>query len=93
MLPTVYRPVSPKGYTLSPPIDNILGMNKETNFNDYLTYLRESVGELALYWQKIGKDNPHIKDITAGLNHQDPFIIYKASIAATMLLGDRSIYH
>lgn len=68
-------------------------MNKERSFNEYLTFLRESIENLAEYWEKIGHDNPHIKDITAGLNHSDPFIIYKASIAATLLLEDRSIYH
>lgn len=69
-------------------------MNTKTrSFNDYLFFLRESVQNLAEYWQKIGHDNPHIKDICAGLNHSDPFIIYKASLAATLLLEDRSIYH
>jgi len=48
---------------------------------------------LAHYWRVIGRDNPHIKDICMGLNHKDPFIIYRASIAATLLLEDRSIYH
>lgn len=68
-------------------------MNKAQSFSDYLVFLRESVENLAQYWEKIGHDNPHIKDICAGLNHADPFVIYKASIAATLLLGDRSIYH
>lgn len=67
--------------------------NNTTSFNDYLSFLRESIQNLAEYWQMIGHDNPHIKDIYAGLNHKDPFIIYKASIAATLLLEDRSIYH
>lgn len=66
---------------------------KNKSFNEYLIFLRESIENLAEYWQIIGHDNPHIKDINAGLNHVDPFIIYKASIAATMLLEDRSIYH
>jgi hypothetical protein len=68
-------------------------MNNTSSFNDYLSFLRESIQNLAEYWQMIGHDNPHIKDISAGLNHKDPFIIYKASIAATLLLEDRSIYH
>ncbi len=68
-------------------------MNKEKSFNEYLIFLRESIDNLAKYWQIIGHDNPYIKDINAGLNHVDPFIIYKASIAASMLLEDRSIYH
>jgi hypothetical protein len=68
-------------------------MNHTQSFHDYLVFLRESIQNLAEYWQIIGHDNPHIKDICAGLNHKDPFIIYKASIAATVLLEDRSIYH
>lgn len=63
------------------------------SFNEYLTFLRESIENLAEYWQKTGHVNPHIQDIFAGLNHKDPFVIYKASIAATLLLEDRSIYH
>ena len=66
---------------------------EQHSFNEYLHFLRESIQNLEEYWQKIGHRNPHIKDIHAGLNHIDPFIIYKASIAATLLLEDRSIYH
>lgn len=68
-------------------------MNNLTTFNEYLTFLRASIENLVEYWQKIGHENPHIKDIFMGLNHSDPFIIYKASIAASLLLEDKSIYH
>lgn len=68
-------------------------MNNSTSFNEYLHFLRESIAYLAEYWQTIGRDNPHIEDISVGLNHCDPFVIYKASIAATLLLEDRLIYH
>jgi hypothetical protein len=68
-------------------------MNNTASFNDYLHFLRESIAYLAEYWQKIGHDNPHIGDISEGLNHDDPFVIYKASIAATLLLENRLIYH
>lgn len=64
-----------------------------TSFNEYLSFLRESIQNLREYWQKTGHPNPHIRDISVGLNHEDPFIIYKASIAATLLLADQSIYH
>lgn len=68
-------------------------MNNNASFNDYLHFLRESIAYLAEYWQKIGHENPHIDDISEGLNHNDPFVIYKASIAATLLLENRLIYH
>lgn len=67
--------------------------NTANSFNDYLIFLRNSIKNLAEYWEKIGHEDPHIKDISIGLHHQDPFIIYKASIAATLLLEDQSIYH
>ena len=62
-------------------------------FNDYLAFLRDSLQNLAEYWQKIGHDDPYIEDIRLGLCHRDPFILYKASIAAALLLEDPSIYH
>jgi len=68
-------------------------MNNVRSFNEYLSFLRESIQNLADYWNSIGHEDPRIKDIFAGLHHQDPFIIYKASIAATLLLEDRSLYH
>jgi hypothetical protein len=68
-------------------------MRNEISFQEYLDYLRDSIQFLAVYWQKIGHKNPYIKDIHMGLRHSDPFIIHKASIAASLLLNDRRIYH
>lgn len=68
-------------------------MNTVASFDEYLHFLRESIACLAEYWQIIGRYDPHIRDISVGLNHRDPFVIYKASIAATLLLEDRLIYH
>lgn len=67
--------------------------NTQQSFGDYLVFLRESIKNLSDYWQLIGRKNRHIEDIRAGLNHKDPFIIYKATMAATALLEDKSIYH
>lgn len=67
--------------------------NTQQSFQDYLVILRESIQNLFEYWQLIGRKNPHIEDIRAGLHHKDPFIIYKATMAATALLEDKSIYH
>ncbi|MEI8296369.1 MAG: hypothetical protein WCG04_07640 [Alphaproteobacteria bacterium] len=67
-------------------------MNEQT-FNDYLAFLRESLGLLSSYWQIIGHEDPHIHQICRGLEHPDPFVMYHASIAATVLLNDKSIYH
>ena len=66
---------------------------KQQSFNEYLYFLRESMDNLSDYWHKVGHFNPHIKGIRKALHHNDPFIIYKASIAATIMLAEKSIYH
>lgn len=63
------------------------------SFNDYIVFLKDAISILSEYWDKIGRRHPYIKDIQDGLNHSDPFIIYKACIAASLLLEDRRIYH
>lgn len=63
------------------------------SFNDYLDFLKDSVTSLATYWDVIGHQHPYIEDIQKGLSHDDPFVLYKASIAATLLLEDQKIYH
>lgn len=63
------------------------------NFNEYLAFLRDSLSNLSDYWQTIGYDDPHISHICEALEHADPFILYSASIAATVMLNDKSIYH
>lgn len=63
------------------------------SFNDYLLFLKDAIHNLTEYWQVIGKPHPYIQDIQDGLHHADPFIVHKASIAATLLLEDKHIYH
>lgn len=68
-------------------------MNENPSFNEYLSQLRESLDCLAIYWEHIGYECPHIDHIASGLKNADPFVLYNASIAATLLLSDESIYH
>ncbi len=68
-------------------------VEKQQNFNDYLFFLRETMDNLSDYWHKVGHFNPHIKGIKKALHHSDPFVIYKASIAATLMLSEKSLYH
>lgn len=68
-------------------------MRAEQSFNEYIIFLRETLSFLSQYWEKIGRKHPYIEDIQDGLNHSDPFILYKASIAASLLLEDKRIYH
>ena len=68
-------------------------IEKQQSFNDYLYFLRESMDNLSDYWHKVGHFNPYIKDIRKALHHVDPFVMYRASIAATAMLSEKSIYH
>lgn len=68
-------------------------IEKQQSFNEYLFFLRETIDNLSDYWRKVGHFNPHIKDIKKALHHADPFVMYKASIAATVMLSEKSIYH
>lgn len=63
------------------------------SFGEYIIFLRESLKMLAEYWEKIGRRHPYVNDIREGLDHKDPFILYKATLAATLLLEDKRIYH
>lgn len=62
-------------------------------FKEYLRFLRDTMGFLEEYRAKTGNYRNLIKDVRDGLEHADPFVTYKASIAATMLLADNSLYH
>lgn len=67
--------------------------SKSVSFNEYLNFLRESMQNLADYYNKIGEDKPDLSYIREGLQHSDPFVIYKASIAASIMLDDPALYH
>lgn len=62
-------------------------------FKDYMSFLKDALSSLEEYRFKTGKYPNKIRDIRKGLQHSDPFIAYKATIAATLLLADNSIYH
>lgn len=66
---------------------------QDIGFDEYLDYLRESIDGLWTYFDNIGHDDPNISRIKLALNNPDPFVVYRASLAATVLLSDKSIYH
>ena len=68
-------------------------MHNEKTFNEYLSFLRETVAHLSDYWAQTGNHHFNIDNIQKDLNDTDPFVLYSASIAATVLLADHIIYH
>lgn len=68
-------------------------MKNSQRFEDYIEYLRENVSNLVEYREMTGTVDPNALQIKEDLFNEDPFIVFSASIAATLLLADRSIYH
>lgn len=67
-------------------------VNKQT-FADYLEELKDSMQDLTEYYKLLGKSSDKLDTVNTGLHHADPFITYKASLAASLMLADKQIYH
>jgi hypothetical protein len=65
----------------------------EHTFQEYIAFLSDSMLFLEEYKTKIGCYKNHVTDVRKALENGDPFVTYKASIAATLLLADNSLYH
>lgn len=66
---------------------------KERSFKEYMDFLSESMSVLEEYRARTGQFKTPAKEVKEALQHGDPFVTYKATIAATMLLADNSLYH
>lgn len=63
------------------------------NFQEYIDFLRENVANLVQYRERTGTLEFELLKVKADLNDDDPFIVFGASVMATALLADKSIYH
>ncbi len=68
-------------------------MSTEERFEDYVHYLRENLVTLVEYRERTGTLEPGITEVKEALFNEDPFIVYTATLAATALLADKSLYH
>jgi hypothetical protein len=62
-------------------------------FEEYIKYLRESFVNLVEYRERTGTLEPNVVQIKEALFNEDPFIVFSASVAATVVLADKLIYH
>jgi hypothetical protein len=62
-------------------------------FAEYIEYLRENITNLVEYRERTGTRDPGVTQIKEDLFDEDPFVVFSASIAATLVLADKSIYH
>ncbi len=68
-------------------------MDVDCRFEDYIRYLKENMANLVEYRERTGTLEPTVLQVREALFHEDPFIVFNASLAATAVLADQSIYH
>jgi len=62
-------------------------------FEDYIKFLRENFVNLVEYRERTGTLDASVLRIKEDLFDEDPFIVFNATLAATVVLSDKSIYH
>jgi len=62
-------------------------------FEEYIKHLRENFVNLVEYRERTGTLDQNVVQIKEALFNADPFIVFSASLAATVVLADKSIYH
>lgn len=65
----------------------------KADYNTYLEFLRESFRHLSKYPRASGINPRSLQRILQDLNHEDPFVIFQASLAAATLLDQDRLYH
>ncbi len=68
-------------------------MDVNYRFEEYIEYLRENLINLVEYKELTGTLEPNVVQIKEALFNDDPFVVFNASLAATVVLADKSIYH
>jgi hypothetical protein len=71
----------------------VYGLNTTYRFEEYIEFLRENIVNLVKYREQTGILDPKVKQVREDLFDEDPFIVFSASMAATLILSDKSIYH
>ena len=68
-------------------------MDTGYRFEEYIQYLREHFVNLVEHRERTGTLEANVVQIKDALFNDDPFIVFSASLAATVVLSDKSIYH
>lgn len=62
-------------------------------FGDYIEYLRENLINLVEYRERTGTLEPNVLQVKEDMFDDDPFVVFTACIAATVILSDKKLYH
>jgi hypothetical protein len=68
-------------------------MDTGYRFEEYIQYLRENLVNLVEYRERTGTLEANVVQIKEALFNDDPFVVFSASLAASVVLADKSIYH
>lgn len=72
-------------------LDTMLGT--PYRFEEYIKDLRENFVNLVEYRERTGTLEPSVLHVKDALFNEDPFVVFSASLAATVILADKSLYH
>lgn len=62
-------------------------------FEDYIKYLRDNFVNLVEYRERTGTLDLNVLEIKEALFNEDPFIVFSATLAATVIMSDKTLYH
>jgi hypothetical protein len=69
-------------------------MNAENGFQEYINFLRENFVNLVEYRElTTGTVEPKLIQAKEDLFNDDPFIVFGASLIATVAFADKNLYH
>jgi hypothetical protein len=68
-------------------------MNVENGFREYINFLRENFVNLVEYRELTGTSEQKLIQAREDLFNDDPFVVFGASLIATMAFADKNLYH
>ena len=86
--------VYPKTKTLTSVKSNaIKHFNKSNYYLTHIEFLRSNFSYLVDYKTQVGQLHPIFKMVQQDLFDEDPFVVYGASLIATLAFADQNLYH
>ncbi len=71
----------------------IKNFNKSNYYLNHIEFLRSNFSYLVDYKTQIGQLHPIFKLVQKDLFDEDPFVVYGASLIATLAFADQNLYH
>ena len=71
----------------------IENFNESNYYLNHIEFLRSNFSYLVDYKTQIGQLHPIFKLVQKDLFDEDPFVVYGASLIATLAFADQNLYH